>query len=57
MNVKLPQKILETHVARRDNIGDVMYTLLITMDEIAVIKITCILGLASQCVEQKTGNK
>ena len=42
MNVKLSQKIFETPIVRRDNFGDVMYTLLITMDEIAVIKITCI---------------
>ena len=39
MNVKLSQKIFETPIVRRDNIRDIMYTLLIAMDEIAVIKL------------------
>ena len=57
MNVKLSQKIFETPIVRRDNIRDIMYTLLIAMNEIAVIKLICIQKLSSDYVVPKTGNK
>ena len=57
MNVKLSQNIFETPIVRRNNIRDIMYTLLIAMDEIAVIKLICIQKLSSHCVVPKPGNK